>query len=61
MEGSQLFKFHFPFNKEERWIYIFFRQLNLCSKSYKPAKGSLSSSQLFVTSLHVWLPLHFEI
>ena len=31
----------------------FFRECNLYSKTQKLAKGSLSSSQLFVTSLHM--------
>ena len=33
-------------------FYSFFRECNLNSKTYRPAKGSLSSSQLFVTPLH---------
>ena len=47
--------FHFPCNKEDRLVLSsFFSKYNLYSKKYyKPAKGGLSSNQLFVTSLHI--------
>lgn len=45
-------EFHFPYNKEERLTsYSFFRERKLYSKTYKPAEGTLWSSQLFVTLL----------
>ena len=34
-------------------LYSFFREYNIYLKTYKLAKGNLSSSQLFVTSLHI--------
>ena len=56
-EGSQFSKLHFPCNKEERLVLnSFFREYNLYlkkkQKNFKPVEGSLSSSQLFVTSPH---------
>ena len=52
-EGSQFSKFHFPCSKGERWtLYSFFRECKVYSKTYQPAKNSLSCSQLFVTSLN---------
>ena len=39
-------------------LYSFFRECNLYSKTYKPTKGSLSSSHLFVTPLHKWRQIH---
>ena len=58
-EGSQFPKFHFPCNKEERFVLnSFFRKYNLYlkkKKTDKPAKGTLSSSQLLhVTSPHTY-------
>ena len=52
-EGSHLSKLHFPCNKGERWT-LSLESVTSIKKTYKPAKGSLSSSQLFVTSLHYW-------
>ena len=43
---------NFLCNKGGKWIYILSLERNLYSKTFKLAKGSLSSSQLFVTSLH---------
>ena len=44
--------FHFPCNKEDKLVLSsFFSKYNLYSKKYyKPAKGDLSSNQLFVIS-----------
>ena len=51
-EGSQFPKFYFPCNKEERVVlnYFFLENTISATNDYKPAKGSLSSSQLFVTA-----------
>ena len=54
-KGSQFSKLHFPCNKEERLVLnSFFREYNFYLKknNFKPVSGSLSSSQLFVTSPH---------
>ena len=57
-EGSQFSKLHFSCNKEERLVLnSFFREYNLYLKkknNFKPVQGSLSSSQLFVTSPHTF-------
>ena len=54
-EGSQFPKVHLTSNEEERLVLnSIFRDYKLYSKQYKPAKGSLSSSQLFVTSPHLF-------
>ena len=51
-EGSHHSKLHFPCKKGERWtLYSFFRECNLYEKTYKLTKASLSSNQLFVTSI----------
>ena len=51
MTAHSFLNFIFLVYKGERSsLYSFFRECNLYPKAYKPAKGSLSSSQLFVTS-----------
>ena len=52
--GWQLPKFHFPWNKEERVVLnSFFKSIISSRNNHKPVKGSLWSSQLFVTSPHL--------
>ena len=52
-EGLQLPRFHFPWNKEKRVFWILSLESITSTKiNHKHAKGSLSSSQLFVTSPH---------
>ena len=61
-EGSQFSKFHFPCSNGERWtLYSFFRECKVYSKTYQPAKNSLSCSQLFVTSLNCYFWEHNSI
>ena len=52
MKADIFLHFIFLVIREKGELYLSLESITSIRKTYKPAKGSLSSSQLFVTSLH---------
>ena len=52
MKAHIFLNFIFLVIREKDELYLSLESVTSIKKTYKPAKGSLSSSQLFVTSLH---------
>ena len=52
MRADIFLNFIFLVIREKGELYLSLESITSIKKTYKPAKGSLSSSQLFVTSLH---------
>ena len=54
MKAHIFLNFIFLVIREKDELYLSLESVTSIKKTYKPAKGSLSSSQLFVTSLHTY-------
>ena len=52
MRAHIFLNFIFLVIREKDELYLSLESVTSIKKTYKPTKGSLSSSQLFVTSLH---------